>query len=199
MSRPRWLNEGIATWSETQGASAERAIVEQEASGAGLFSFDAITEQFPIGERGGRLSYAQGTTMIDMIIAGYGREAIAGIAAAYREGASDAEALEAGTGVAGRRAVRRRSSPSSGSTSRRRSSRSRSRPRTSTGRPPAPSTPAASTPGAEPPPGDAVPGEGGPSTSGSEVAVVVALGIGLAAAAVGALAMSRRAERRSRA
>ena len=58
----RWLNEGIATWSETEEASGERAIVEQEADGEGLFSFDAITEQFPIGERGGRLSYAQGTT-----------------------------------------------------------------------------------------------------------------------------------------
>ena len=95
----RWLNEGFATWSETQDASEERATVEQEAGGDGLFSFDAITEQFPIGERGGRLSYAQGTTMIDKIIAEHGREAIARIAAAYRDGASDAEALEAGTGV----------------------------------------------------------------------------------------------------
>ena len=37
--------------------------------------------------------------MIDKIIAEHGREAIARIAAAYRDGASDAEALEAGTGV----------------------------------------------------------------------------------------------------
>ncbi len=95
----RWLNEGIATWSETSDAGDQRGIVEFEASGGGLFSFEAITEQFPIGERGGQLSYAQGTTMIDNIIDRYGREAIARIAAAYRDGASDAEALEAGTGV----------------------------------------------------------------------------------------------------
>lgn len=95
----RWLNEGIATWSENGEADGEQSIVEVEASGAGLFSFEAITEQFPIGERGGRLSYAQGTTMIDLIIDRYGAPAIAGITAAYRDGASDAEALEAGTGL----------------------------------------------------------------------------------------------------
>ena len=95
----RWLNEGIATWSEASEGADERAIVQVEAGGGGLFAFDAITEQFPIGERGGRLSYAQGTTMVDMIVDRYGEEAIAAIAAAYREGASDAAALEAGTGV----------------------------------------------------------------------------------------------------
>lgn len=95
----RWLNEGIAVWSESRDAGEQRGIVEFEASGGGLFSFEAITEQFPIGERGGQLSYAQGTTMIDNIIDRYGPEAIARIAAAYRDGASDAEALEAGTGV----------------------------------------------------------------------------------------------------
>ena len=95
----RWLNEGIATWSETSEGADERAIVELEASGGGLFAFEAITEQFPIGERGGRLSYAQGTTMVDLIVDRYGEAAVAAIAAAYRDGASDAEALEAGTGI----------------------------------------------------------------------------------------------------
>lgn len=95
----RWLNEGIATWSEFGDAGEQRSIVEFEAGGGGLFSFEAITEQFPIGQRGAELSYAQGTTLIDDIVDRYGPEAIARIAAAYREGASDAEALEAGTGV----------------------------------------------------------------------------------------------------
>jgi hypothetical protein len=95
----RWLNEGIATWSETSEGADERAIVQIEAGGGGLFAFEAITEQFPIGERGGRLSYAQGTTMVELIVDRFGEEAIAAIAAAYREGASDADALEAGTGL----------------------------------------------------------------------------------------------------
>lgn len=37
--------------------------------------------------------------MVQMIIDTYGRDAIAAIAAAWRDGADDAEALEAGTGV----------------------------------------------------------------------------------------------------
>ncbi len=93
-----WLNEGIAVWSERRSADAERSTVEFEASGGGLFAFDAITDRFPIGTRGSALSYAMGTTMIDMIIRRFGPDAIAGIAAAYRDGASDAEALKAGTG-----------------------------------------------------------------------------------------------------
>lgn len=94
----RWLNEGVATWSETSDADDERAIVGAEAED-GLFSFAAISAHFPIGERGSRLSYAQGTTMVDMIVDRFGADAVAGIARAYRTGASDEEALEAGTGV----------------------------------------------------------------------------------------------------
>jgi Peptidase MA superfamily len=95
----RWLNEGIATWSETAEGSDERAIVALEAGGGGLFAFEAITEQFPIGERGGRLSYAQGTTMVDLIVDRYGEDALAAMTAAYRDGASDEEALQAATGI----------------------------------------------------------------------------------------------------
>jgi hypothetical protein len=95
----KWLNEGIAVWSERGSADTERAAVEFEASGGGLFAFPAIAEQFPIGSRGATLSYAQGATMVDMIIDEHGEEALASIAAAYREGASDDEALQAGTGL----------------------------------------------------------------------------------------------------
>jgi hypothetical protein len=93
-----WFNEGIATWSELQNATSERATVQSEVSN-GLFAFQALTGQFPIGSRGSSLSYAEATTMVDMIISDYGRAAIAKIAAAYRAGATDAEALQAGTGI----------------------------------------------------------------------------------------------------
>jgi hypothetical protein len=95
----KWLNEGLAVWSEGQSADGERSTVEFEARGGGLFAFDAIAAQFPIGTRGSSLSYAMGATMVDMIIDRYGTDAIAGITEAYREGASDDEALEAGTGI----------------------------------------------------------------------------------------------------
>jgi hypothetical protein len=95
-----WLNEGIAVWSETREAEEERAIVESEAGGAGLLAFEALTARFPIDDRGGRLAYAEGAAMIDMIIDRFGTDALAEITAAYRGGATDAEALDAGTGVA---------------------------------------------------------------------------------------------------
>ena len=94
----RWLNEGLATWAERQNAEEQKATVRADARD-GLFAFDAITRQFPTGDRGALLSYAEGATMIDMIIQRFGREAIGRIAAAYRQGATDADALQRGTGI----------------------------------------------------------------------------------------------------
>jgi hypothetical protein len=94
-----WINEGIAVWSETQDAGDERSIVEDAARAGGLFSFDAIAERFPIGDRAASLSYAQGTTMVDTIIDRYGPKAMSRLTAAYRDGASDEEALEMATGI----------------------------------------------------------------------------------------------------
>lgn len=95
---PRWFNEGLAVWSELQSAEEEAAAVRSQV-GDGLLAFDAISESFPIDDRGARLAYVQGATLVALIIDEYGRDAIAEIAAAWRDGATDAEALEAGTGV----------------------------------------------------------------------------------------------------
>ena len=95
----KWFNEGLATWSERRSAAGQHATVESEARNGGLFAFDAIAYDFPFGGRGSSLSYAMGATMVDMIIDRYGEDAIARIAEEYRGGASDAEALEAATGV----------------------------------------------------------------------------------------------------
>jgi hypothetical protein len=68
-------------------------------AGDGLLAFEGISESFPIDDRGARLAYAQGASMVQMIIDSYGDDAIAAIAEAWRDGAGDAEALGAGTGV----------------------------------------------------------------------------------------------------
>lgn len=94
----KWFNEGFALWSEQQSADAEAASVRSQA-GDGLLAFDGISESFPIDVRGAKLAYGQGATMVQMIIDAYGRDAIVAIAAAWRDGAGDGEALEAGTGV----------------------------------------------------------------------------------------------------
>ena len=95
-----WLNEGTATWSELANADTERDLVSLEARSAeGLMAFAALTDQFPIDARGASLAYAEGTTMVDLIIRDFGTDAMAAIAEAYRSGATDEDAILAGTGV----------------------------------------------------------------------------------------------------
>jgi hypothetical protein len=95
-----WFNEGFATWSEVRNADTERDLVSQEAgTDRGLMAFAALTGQFPIDSRGASLAYAQSASMVDLIIREHGPDAIAAIAEAYRSGATDEEAIEAGTGV----------------------------------------------------------------------------------------------------
>ena len=138
-----WLNEGIATWSETQEASEERAIVEQEAAGDGLFSFDAISEQFPIGA-------ARWTALVRRGHDDDRQDHRRATGRRRSPGSRRRTATELPTRRRSRRAPASRptscmprTSPTSGSTSRRRSSPIRSRRRTWTARPQAPSIPEA--------------------------------------------------------
>jgi hypothetical protein len=97
---PSWMNEGTATWAELGNATTEEALVRLEAgSGEGLMAFEALTDQFPIDARGASLAYAQGATMVDHILATYGDDALATIMDAYLDGATDDEAIAAGTGT----------------------------------------------------------------------------------------------------
>jgi hypothetical protein len=138
--------------------------------------------------------------MIDLIIADHGREAIAGIAAAYRDGASDAEALEAGTGVPAQELYDRFfasfgvEAPTP--------IEAEPIPASNVDRPTAGAVdPGGVDPGADPggePPDVAAPGEGtARGDGGSDVVVVAILAAALVAAGVAAVAVVRRAERRS--
>jgi hypothetical protein len=95
----KWFNEGLAVWSEQQSASGHEGNVRSAADAGQLLAFDGIAESFPIGDQAARLAYDEGATMVGMIIDRYGRDAIASIATAWRNGDGDAEALQAGTGV----------------------------------------------------------------------------------------------------
>jgi hypothetical protein len=94
-----WMNEGTATWAEVGNADTEADLVRQEAGSGGLMAFEALTNQFPIDTRGANLAYAQGATMIDHILDEFGDRALASIMDAYRDGATDDEAIAAGTGT----------------------------------------------------------------------------------------------------
>jgi hypothetical protein len=132
--------------------------------------------------------------MIDLIIDRYGTEAIARIAAAFRDGASDAEALEAGTGISAEELYAEYyaefgvSAPTP--------IEPEPIPASNVDRPPVGRIDGGGVePGAEPAP-EAVPGEREPSGGGSEAALVIGLAVALALAGTGAYLMSRRAARR---
>ena len=94
-----WFNEGLAVWSEQQSAGSHGDTVRAAAGSGDLLAFDGISQSFPIDAQAAGLAYSEGATMIQMIIDRYGRGAIAKIAAAWRNGEGDVEALQAGTGV----------------------------------------------------------------------------------------------------
>jgi hypothetical protein len=96
---PTWFNEGFSVWSEQQSAGSHADIVRAAAESGDLLAFDGISQAFPIDAQAASLAYSEGATMIQMIIDKYGRAAIAKIAAAWRDGDGDAEALQAGTGI----------------------------------------------------------------------------------------------------
>jgi len=95
----KWFNEGLAVWSEQRSAASQAGNVRSAADDGRLLAFGGITESFPIGDQAARLAYSEGATMVDMIIDKFGEDAIAAIAAAWRDGAGDDEALAAGTAV----------------------------------------------------------------------------------------------------
>jgi hypothetical protein len=95
----KWFNEGLAVWSEQHSAASQVGNVRSAAADGRLLAFGGITESFPIGDQAARLAYSEGATMVDLIVDTYGQDAIAAHAAAWRDGAGDDEALEAGTGV----------------------------------------------------------------------------------------------------
>ena len=198
----RWLNEGIATWAERSEATDERAIVELEAAGGGLFAFEAITEQFPIGERGGRLSYAQGASMIDLVVRDHGEAAIAAIAAAYRDGASDAEALEAGTGILADELYARFYAEFGADAPQ--AIQPDPIPPSNVDRPPAGRVDEGGVdPGAGRPPDDGAPSEEEPAPGGPGAptedgpGILILLGVAAAVAVAAAVLVSRRADRRA--
>jgi hypothetical protein len=138
--------------------------------------------------------------LIDQIVADHGEEALADIAAAYRDGASDAEALEAGTGVTADELYAEFFA-----------SYGVDEPDPIVAEPIPPSNvdrPAAgpldpggvdpsAEPPAEPPPDEAAPGESDDAGSAlADIGLVVAIGLAVALAVGGAFVVARRAAAR---
>jgi hypothetical protein len=136
--------------------------------------------------------------MVDLIVDTYGPDALARMTAAYRDGASDEEALEAATGVSADELYAEYYA-----------SFGVEAPSPIEPWPIAPSDvdrpragsvdPGGVDPGAEPPPGEGTPSEEGEGSGRApNVGLIALLAVAALAAGVAAVAVSRRAERRSR-
>ena len=95
-----WFNEGTARWSEFQNADTEWDLVRREASSSdGLMAFEALVAEFPIDPNRASLAYAQGATMVDYLIENFAPDTMALIAAGFRNGGTEDEAIREGTGT----------------------------------------------------------------------------------------------------
>jgi hypothetical protein len=95
---PRWLNEGLAVYLSEGYTRSDQRLVEGAVSDKNLLPLTALTGQFPTDFQATYLAYAESTSAIDFIVRTYGRDAMLGLVASYRDGLTDDEAFTRATG-----------------------------------------------------------------------------------------------------
>lgn len=96
ISIPRWLNEGLAGYSEFNDHSSDWRYVRQAIQQDELIALNELRETFPEGDEKVSLSYAESTTTIIYIVETYGQEGLNKLFSAYQAGEnSDAAFMQA--------------------------------------------------------------------------------------------------------
>lgn len=85
-SIPRWLNEGLAGYSEFNDHSRDWGYVRQAIQQDELIALNELRETFPEGDEKVSLSYAESTTAIIYIVETYGQEGLNKLFSAYQAG-----------------------------------------------------------------------------------------------------------------
>lgn len=95
---PKWLDEGVSQWMSDGIAeimTGRRGTVLKWAAITGRFiRLEALTNHFPQNERDLILAYEQSKTLVEYIIANYGRNAIFNILEAMKDGLEADKAIE---------------------------------------------------------------------------------------------------------
>jgi hypothetical protein len=96
---PQWLNEGLASRSEPrmpqEAADAlSRAIAEDR-----LISLRALTGSFPVDSEEAALAYGQSYSAVGFLQERYGRQQVAALLQAYRQGVTPDDGLQQALGV----------------------------------------------------------------------------------------------------
>jgi hypothetical protein len=95
-SLPTWLDEGLSEFVERgeEGLGTDQADFEAAVADDTLFSVRALGGSFPEDPEKANLAYVQSYTLVDFLIAEYGRDEIVDLLAALREGEAIDDALQ---------------------------------------------------------------------------------------------------------
>ncbi|MFN8383143.1 MAG: peptidase MA family metallohydrolase [Anaerolineales bacterium] len=92
-SIPRWLDEGLAGYSEFSDHSEDWGFVRQAIQQNTLIPLNQLRVDFPEGDEKVSLSYAEGTTAVIYIVEKYGQDGLNKLFSAYQAGKSSDEAF----------------------------------------------------------------------------------------------------------
>lgn len=84
---PRWFDEGLASFFEAASETGRDIVLEDALEAQGTIPFNDLCREFPAGEPGVRLAYAQSESMVRYIREEYGDHVLREMIRAYADGA----------------------------------------------------------------------------------------------------------------
>lgn len=91
---PRWLNEGLAMYSEGPLESQYKTSLDRAVSQGNLLSLKTISSNFPADSNQATLSYAESYSVLKYLIDTFGRDKMAALLNVFKEGATYDGALK---------------------------------------------------------------------------------------------------------
>jgi len=83
---PRWLDEGLAMWAEGPLESEFDRALKQASKNDQLFSLQSLSSNFPADSKQATLAYAESYSVVTFTLKTFGRQKMAELLAAFKEG-----------------------------------------------------------------------------------------------------------------
>ena len=96
---PRWLDEGLAMWSEGSLESVYDNALKRAIKANALLSLKTLSSNFPADADQASLAYAESYSVVNFMRTSFGREKIGALLQAFRQGNTGDGALQAVLGV----------------------------------------------------------------------------------------------------
>ena len=91
---PRWLDEGLAVYSEGGPPEFQRVALQEAIDNRELISLRSLNSSFPASDTGATLSYALSWSLVDYMITAYGWPRMQELLAVFSEGSTYEAAVE---------------------------------------------------------------------------------------------------------